>query len=133
MFLIAHDTSFHNTMMRDIDIRKDVYFLVVLSCGATMSLLYAFHLDDQVNGKLTIVGVNSAHYTGDFVYTNLEIISCWHVELDGLTLNDTAVETEFVITVPFLGYYTVVLEGTSGILSPSSCCRGLQLFSNFCG
>ena len=45
----AHDTSFHNTMMRNIDIRKDVYAHVVLSGGTTLSLLYAFHLDDPVN------------------------------------------------------------------------------------
>ena len=32
---------------------------------------------------------------------------------DGLKLNDAAVETEFVITVPFLGYFSAVLEGLS--------------------
>ena len=33
--------------------------------------VFAFNLDNHVYGKLTIVGVNSAFYTGDFVYTNL--------------------------------------------------------------
>ena len=51
---IAHDISSHNTMMRDIGIRKDVYSHVVLSSGTTMSSLDAFHLDDQVDRELTI-------------------------------------------------------------------------------
>ena len=42
---------------------------------------------DQVDGKLTIVGINSAHYTGDVVYTNSESTSYWHVILDDLKLN----------------------------------------------
>ena len=56
-------------------------------------LAFAFHLDNHVNGKLTIAGVNSAHYTGDFVYTNLVCTSCWHVKLDGLKFNGAAVKT----------------------------------------
>ena len=31
----------------------------------------ACHLDNQVNGKLTIDGVNTVQYTGVVVYTNL--------------------------------------------------------------
>ena len=34
--------------------------------------VFAFYLEDQVDEKLTINGVNSAHYTEDFAYTNLE-------------------------------------------------------------
>ena len=55
-------------------------------------LAFAFHLDDQVNGKLTSAGVNSAHYTGDFVCTSLVCTSVWHVELYGLKFNGAAVK-----------------------------------------
>ena len=54
---------------------------------------------------------------GEFGYTNFESTSHWKANPNGLKPNDAAVETEFVITVPFLGYYSAVLEGSSGILS----------------
>ena len=43
---------------------------------------------------------------GEFGYTNFESTSHWKVNPNGLKPNDAAVETEFVITVPFLGYDT---------------------------
>ena len=52
--------------------------------------VFAFHLDNQVNGRLTIDGVNSAHYAGVFVHTNLVSISYWHVKLDGPKFNCAA-------------------------------------------
>ena len=37
--------------------------------------VFAFYLENQVNEELAIGGVTSAHYTGDFAYTNLESTS----------------------------------------------------------
>ena len=54
---------------------------------------------------------------GEFGYTNFESTSHWKINPNGLKPNDAAVETEFVITVPFLSYYSAVLEGSSTILS----------------
>ena len=71
---------------------------------------------------------NSAHYAGDFVNTNLVCTSNWHVLLDGLKFNWEAVETEFVITVLFLGHFSAVLRGTSGILSSILLIWGLRFF-----
>ena len=34
--------------------------------------VFAFYLEDQVDEKLTINGVNRAHYTENFAYTSLE-------------------------------------------------------------
>ena len=45
-------------------------------------LVFAFHFDNQVNGKLINDGVNSAHYTGEFVYADLVSTSCWHDMVD---------------------------------------------------
>merc|ERR1712135_172692 len=60
---------------------------------------------------LTIGGVNSAHYTGDFAYTNLESTSYWQVNLDGLKLNGAAVGT-----TP----YAIVDSGTSLLAGPTT-------------
>ena len=66
--------------------------------------VFAFYLENQVDDKLTIGGVNSAHYTGDFAYTNLESTSYWQINLDGLKLNGAAVGS-----TP----YAIVDSGTS--------------------
>ena len=83
----------------------------------TSELVFAFYLDYQVDGKLATVGVDNARYQGEFGYTNFESTSHWKVNADGLKPNDAAVETEFVISMPFLGCYLAVFEGSSGILS----------------
>ena len=43
--------------------------------------------------QLTFGGVNTAHYTGGFVYMNLESTIYWKANLDGLKLNGSAVGT----------------------------------------
>ena len=73
--------------------------------------VFAFYLGNQVDGELTIGGVNSAHYTGDFAYTNLESTSYWQVNLDGLKLNGAAVGT-----TP----YAIVDSGTSLLAGPTT-------------
>ena len=45
------------------------------------NLVFAFHLDDQIDGKLTIDGVNSAHYTRVFAYTHLVSFSKFNCTL----------------------------------------------------
>ena len=52
--------------------------------------------------------------TGDFGYTNFESTSYRKVHPDVLKPSDVAVETAFV---PFLSYFSAVLENTSGIFS----------------
>ena len=51
--------------------------------------VFAFYLANQVNEKWTI-GSNSAHYTRDFAYTNLESTSYWQINFDGLKRNGAA-------------------------------------------
>ena len=103
--------------MRDIDIRKDVYALFVLSIGTTKSLLDAFHLGDQVDRELTIDGVNNAHYTGDFVYPNLVCFSYWHVKLDGMKFNVAAVKT-----IPHAIVDSGTAEPTVDVKFMAACC-----------
>ena len=73
--------------------------------------VFAFYLGNQVDEKLTIGGVNSAHYTGDFAYTNLESTSYWQVNLDDLKLNGAAAGS-----MP----YAIVDAGTSLLAGPTT-------------
>ena len=50
--------------------------------------VFAVYPDNQVNGEVTIGGVNSVHHTGFFVYTNLESTSYRQVNFDGFELNE---------------------------------------------
>ena len=79
--------------------------------GAGAEPVFAFYLENQVDDKLTIGGVNSAHYTGDFAYTNLECTSYWQINLDGLKLNGAAVGS-----TP----YAIVDSGTSFLAKPTT-------------
>ena len=71
--------------------------------------VFALYLGNQVDGELTIGSLNSAHYTGDFVYTNLESTSHRQVNLDGLKLDAAAVGT-----TP----YVIIDSGTSLFAGP---------------
>ena len=55
------------------------------------------------------------------------------LSLDGLKFNGAAVEIEFVITVPFFGYYSAVLKDTSFILSSILLIWGFRLLAVSCG
>ena len=46
--------------------------------------VFAFYLDNQVDGELAFGGVNSAHCTEILVYMNLESTSYWQVNWDRL-------------------------------------------------
>ena len=69
----------------------------------TGELVFAFYLDNQVDGKLASITRTTKR---DFGYTDFESTSYWKVNPVGLKPNDAAVATEFVITMPFLGYYS---------------------------
>ena len=76
---------------------------LVESLVDTGELMFAFYLDNQVDGKLATGGVDNAHYQGRFRVHELRERQ---VNPVGLKPNDAAVATEFVTTVPFLGYYS---------------------------
>ena len=72
---------------------------------------FAFHFGNQVNGKLTIDGINSAHYTEDFEYANLVCASYWRVVLGGLKFNGAAVKI-------VLRAIAIVVSGAGSELNP---------------
>ena len=65
--------------------------------------VFAFYLDNQVDGELAFGGVNSAHCT-EIVYMNLESTSYWQVNWDGLKLCKAAVEATLC---------AIIVSGTS--------------------
>ena len=81
--------------------------------------VFAFYLENQVDDKLTIGGVNSAHYTRDFAYTNLESTSYWQINLDGLKLNGAAVGS-----TP----YAIVDSGTSFLAKPTTDVKSIAIW-----
>ena len=61
-----------------------------LALGLPWSPSSPFSLAIKLDGELTSGSLNSAHYTGGFVYKNLERTSCRQVNLDGLKLDAAA-------------------------------------------
>ena len=59
-------------------------------------LVFAFYFDNQVDGEMTVGGVNSSYSTGVFVYSNLESTSYWQVDR-GMKLNGAAVEARLTL------------------------------------
>ena len=92
--------------------------LVVVACeGMNFTNTVATYLGESLSllSTLTIGGVNSAHFSGDFVYENFESTNNWQIYLDGLKLNGAAVIltpcnccfVEFVDTILSTQEYTV--------------------------
>merc|ERR1712032_1068587 len=54
--------------------------------------VFGFFLGDDKAGELTIGGVNSEYYTGDFSYIPLKDKSYWEIALGGVKLNGNIVD-----------------------------------------
>lgn len=63
----------------------------LVASGELPEPVFAFYLGNNVDGELTIGGVDKAHYTGDFTYVPLSSEDYWSVKLDGLTLDGKAI------------------------------------------
>ena len=91
-----------------------------ISCTLAHRCLY---LGIHVDGESTIGGVNTAHYTGGFMYMNLESTIHWKANLNGLKLNGSAVgTTPYVIIdsgISFLAGPTTDIEPIAFPLSSS--------------
>lgn len=63
----------------------------LVASGELPEPVFAFYMGNNVDGELTIGGVDKAHYTGDFTYVPLSSEDYWSVKLDGLTLEGQAI------------------------------------------
>ena len=70
--------------------------------------MFAFHFDNQINGKLTIGSVNSAQYTEVFVHTNVGSFSCWQVMLCSRLLAGAIMDVSLWL---FVGLLTTIILG----------------------
>merc|ERR1712226_1679729 len=82
-----------------------------MASGELAEPVFAFYLGNQAAGELTIGGVDSAHYTGDFTYVPLQSKSYWQVSLGGLKLDGDAIGS-----TP----YAIVDSGTSLMAGPTA-------------
>jgi len=85
----------------------------LVASGEMPESVFAFHLGAtaSTDGELTLGGVNSAHYTGEFSYVPLVSKSYWQVALDGFQLDNTAIGS-----TP----YAIVDSGTSMMAGPTA-------------
>jgi len=64
----------------------------LLASGKMTEPVFAFHLGkDGADGELTIGGVNSAHFSGDFSYVPLASKDYWSIKLDGIKLDGSKI------------------------------------------
>jgi len=83
----------------------------LMGTGELADPSFAFFLGNNAAGELTLGGVNSAHYTGDFNYVPLDSKTYWHIALDGLTLSGSSIGS-----TPF----AIVDSGTSVMAAPTA-------------
>ena len=101
-----------------------------------MEPVFALFLGNQVDGELTIGSLNSAHYTGDFLYTNLESTSYRQVNLDGLKLDAAAGGTTPYVIVDsgtsLLAGHVIVVKSIAASLSSSNTISSSQEHTFHC-
>jgi hypothetical protein len=71
----------------------------LMASGKMAEPMFAFYLGDNKAGELTIGGVNSNYYSGDFTYIPLKDKSYWEIALEGVKLNGNVVDTDTVNAV----------------------------------
>jgi len=68
-------------------------FHALMDTGLLPEPVFAFYLGNNADGELVLGGVDSAHYSGDFVYVPLKSQSYWEVALDGMKLDGASVSS----------------------------------------
>jgi len=73
--------------------------------------LFAFYLGDNMDGELTIGGMDQKHYNGIVLYTKLNSETYWRIPMDGMTVNGDSVTSQDS---------AVIDSGTSLIAGPKT-------------
>jgi len=68
-------------------------FHALVDSGNLQEPVFAFYLGNNADGELTIGGVDSSRYSGEFVYVPLKSKSYWEVALDGVKLDGSSVSS----------------------------------------
>lgn len=64
----------------------------LVASGKLSDPVFGFYIGDNKNGELTLGGVNSQYYTGEFSYVPLKDKSYWEIALDSMTMNGAVVD-----------------------------------------
>jgi len=83
----------------------------LVASGEMPEPVFGFYIGDNKDGELTIGGVNSNYFTGDFTYIPLKDKSYWEIALGGVKLNGNSVDSETV--------NAIVDSGTSLLAGPT--------------
>jgi len=89
----------------------------LVASGKMAEPVFAFYIGDNKAGELTIGGVNSDYYTGDFTYVPLKDKSYWEIALDSVKLNGEVVDSSTKSAV--------VDSGTSLMAGPTDVVKGI--------
>jgi len=65
----------------------------LVNSGKMDKPVFGFYLANNAPGELVFGGVDSKHFTGDFVYVPLSSKTYWEVALDGVKLGDASVSS----------------------------------------
>jgi len=79
--------------------------------------VFSFYIGDNKQGELTIGGVNTDYFTGDFTYVPLKAKSYWEIALDSVKLNGAVVDSDTASAV--------VDSGTSLMAGPSAVVKNI--------
>jgi len=64
----------------------------LVASGALPEPVFGFYIGDNKQGELTLGGVNTDFFTGDFTYVPLKEKSYWEIALEGVKLNGATVD-----------------------------------------
>jgi len=89
----------------------------LVASGKLTEPVFGFYIGDNKDGELTIGGVNSNYFTGDFTYVPLKDKSYWEIALDSVKLNGAVVDSTTKSAV--------VDSGTSLMAGPTDVVKGI--------
>jgi hypothetical protein len=89
----------------------------LMASGEMPEPVFGYYIGDHRAGELTIGGVNTDYYTGDFTYVPLKDKSYWEIALEGVKLNGDVVDSETV--------NAIVDSGTSLFAGPTDVSKAI--------
>jgi len=89
----------------------------LVASGKLAEPVFGFYIGNNKAGELTLGGVNTDYFTGDFTYVPLKDKSYWEIALDSVKLNGDVVDADTS--------NAIVDSGTSLMAGPTSVVKGI--------
>merc|ERR1711862_378111 len=87
----------------------------LVASGKLAEPVFGFYIGDNKAGELTLGGVNSQYYSGEFTYVPLKDKSYWEIALDSMKLNDAVVDANTPSAIVDSG--TSLLAGPTDVVT----------------